>query len=153
MLFNVGSENQNISRMAASVIGDLVRSNSTLDINPREAVERRAFLEANGDLNPVADFLRKLAKADEVAVELIKEPFEVDRANFYRATIDAGTSAVSYLNFLDQGIVALDANEWVRSLNAESGPHFDLLDLARDVRNRKKISNFPSTLMTQRWSK
>jgi hypothetical protein len=138
MLFEAGAKNQKISRLAAAVMGYLTRSSHSLDIEPTIVVEQRSFLQANADLNPITDFLKKLSKASEVLTLLASQPFEVDRALFYRTALNAATEteSVSYSSYLAEGILGLDKGQWDKSLNAGSGAYFELLELAFDLRKR-----------------
>jgi hypothetical protein len=140
ILFEVGAKNQKISRLTAAVIGNLTESAYRFNIEPKMIIEERKFLEAHANLNPINAFLANLNDATDVPILLASQPFEVDRSQFYRATlgVSSGAQGNRNLDYLQAGILALDKSQWEQSLNARSGPYFELLGLAGDLRKRRE---------------
>jgi hypothetical protein len=140
MLFEAGARNPKIARLAAAIIGDLTRSSYQFAIEHQTAIEQRRFLEAQATLNPITAFLAKLTNPTDILSLLTAQPFEVDRAQFYRAAlgIASGDQGSSYLAYLKEGLLVLDKGQWEQSLNADNGPYFELLELAGDLRKKEE---------------
>ena len=135
-LFSEGAQNPKVARLAASVLADLTRNNYNFSTEPKTIIEKRKFLEAQASLNPVVQFLQRQKKSPDLITLLSQQPFEVDRSQFYRAAlqIEPEEPYSPYANFLKDGFLALDKNQWVQSLNARDGAFFELLQLAGDLR-------------------
>lgn len=144
-LFEAGSSNAKVARFAAAVMGQLAQAADPFPIQPGDVIDQRAFLEANADLNPLSLFLRKLAKWGDTLHLLASQPFEVARGRFYRAALEAASSedAPPLVQFLANGMAALDKPEWEKALQATSGASLDLLELAGEVRGRDASFNLP----------
>ena len=137
LLFEIGAKHSKIGRLSAAVLGELTKEKYKFDIEAKTIIEQRNFVESNSDINPVRDFIGSLNKADAVLALLMDTAFEVGRAQLYRATLPIAVGKNSYVKFLEEGVLTLDKNDWEKALNADTGPHFELLQLASELRKLK----------------
>ena len=136
-LFQVGATNQKIGALAAAVIGQLVRLSYTFVGNPEVILEQRKFLEIHSGFNPIPEFLARVEKVPQVLGLLTTQPFEVDRAQFYRAALviasEHPNEGTSFVVQLKKGVLDLDKTQWEQALIANAGQYWELLALAADL--------------------
>jgi hypothetical protein len=144
-LFEAGAANAKVARIAAAIMGHLVQTGDPLPIEPADVINHRSFLEVNADISPLSEFLKKITKWPQTLQLLASQPFEIARARFYRAALSAAPSegVPNLVRFLSIGLATLDKQEWEKTLQATSGPSFESLELAGEVRGRDVAFNLP----------
>ena len=83
-------------------------------------------------MNPIGRFISNVSAVDEVLSLLTNQPFDVNRAQFLRATLDLAfeRGAEGYQQYLANGLSGLERNDWEEGLRADQGAYSEILLLA-----------------------
>jgi hypothetical protein len=116
-----------------------MRESYRYTIDPKLVIGHKKYLDSFADLNPIGGFLAGMSTLPELLNILAAEAFAIDRIRLYRSGLESAPTEQrsAYLRYLEAGVLAQDKGQWEKTLISKSGPDFELLGLAADLRKFK----------------